>query len=664
MTGHTEAQIIKTRRRDRYAIIAFLLLVLTIWAALSAAPKGAQAYVPKVDGVINLLDFDFENTVQVIAGFENYDSWPQNLYTPEDFSLGIPGEPQVLQWADYRRTDQLQYATHRLTLLLPPGEIYALSMKTAVYSQRLFIDGEEIGSVGNPAASKDEFVPGTLERTYFFTPQTEQVEIIMHTANYTHGKSGCNPPDSITLGKAGNINILNRRNTFLNAIILGCLLTSALYHFSLFILNRRRVTTLLFSACCLLLALMDKKLFFYLFPSYSWYVEIRVEYLIHFFTFAGLVWFIYLQFPKMLHKAVVYLYSILALLYCLTVAFDTSFFTGILAYFDYLSIAVIAYIVLRFAMSIRPGRISVMLGLAGVIVLGLTGISDILDTRTVATVFIIAGQLFTTPVGMVFFVFCYSLIIAIEYAETQRREEALAERNAMLDGLNRTKTEFLQDMSHEMKAPLTVIATGIDFADMQISESDGDIQKAQNALETIREETQRLGRMVGGMVNLAAMSVNGENRKRVDFAALISDNAEAFRIPLEQQNNSLTVETAPGMPDVFVEDDRFTHVITNLLSNAANHTQRGQITVAADFDNEYITVRVTDTGEGVSPDILPRVFERGVSGRGGTGYGLYICKTIVEAHGGAIKIDSNPNEGTAVTFTVPVYGGQEAGHNL
>ena len=108
MTGHTEAQIIKTRRRDIYAIIAFLLLVLTVWAALSAAPKGAEAYVPKVDGAINLLDFDFENTVQVISGFENYDSWPQNLYTPEDFSLGIPGEPQVLQWALQSRYRSLQ----------------------------------------------------------------------------------------------------------------------------------------------------------------------------------------------------------------------------------------------------------------------------------------------------------------------------------------------------------------------------------------------------------------------------------------------------------------------------------------------------------------------------------------------------------------------------
>jgi len=59
-------------------------------------------------GAINLLDFDFENTVQVIVGFENYDSWPQNLYTPEDFSLGIPGEPQVLQWALQSRYRSLQ----------------------------------------------------------------------------------------------------------------------------------------------------------------------------------------------------------------------------------------------------------------------------------------------------------------------------------------------------------------------------------------------------------------------------------------------------------------------------------------------------------------------------------------------------------------------------
>jgi signal transduction histidine kinase len=199
---------------------------------------------------------------------------------------------------------------------------------------------------------------------------------------------------------------------------------------------------------------------------------------------------------------------------------------------------------------------------------------------------------------------------------------------------------------------------------MQIRKGGENLSEASDALDAIRDETQRLGRMVGGMVNLASMSEISENRKRVDFAALLRNSAEAFRLALEQRNNCLSVEIAPGLPDVFVENDQFKQVLTNLLSNATDHTGNGEITVAADFDGTFITVRVTDTGEGVEPKLLPDVFERGVSGSGGTGYGLYICKTVVEAHGGIIKIESAPGKGTTVTFTVPIYGGQEAGHNL
>jgi len=101
-----------------------------------------------------------------------------------------------------------------------------------------------------------------------------------------------------------------------------------------------------------------------------------------------------------------------------------------------------------------------------------------------------------------------------------------------------------------------------------------------------------------------------------------------------------------------------------LLSNAANHTQNGEIALTADFSDGYISVSIADTGEGIDPELLPRIFERGVSGRGGTGYGLVICKTVIEAHGGVIKAESEPGKGTTVTFTVPVYGGQEAGHTL
>jgi signal transduction histidine kinase len=273
----------------------------------------------------------------------------------------------------------------------------------------------------------------------------------------------------------------------------------------------------------------------------------------------------------------------------------------------------------------------------------------------------------------------------------------LANKNQRLNKLYRSKIDFLHDMSHEIKTPLTVVATGIDFADLQLSEDKINVPQTRDALEKIRNETQRIGRMVDSMVYLAALDEANENRMRVDFAALLANGAEMFKHALAKQDTELSLEIAPGLPDVYVEGDRFIQVIANILSNAAEHTKGGSISLKADYDHAYITVCVSDTGSGVCPEILPHVFERGVSGKGGTGYGLYICKAIVEAHGGTISITNEPgadvagitdkqgavaagvvNEqdadgvdstskhqtGATVTFTVPVYGGQEAGHKL
>ena len=269
--------------------------------------------------------------------------------------------------------------------------------------------------------------------------------------------------------------------------------------------------------------------------------------------------------------------------------------------------------------------------------------------------------------------FVISLLVYMLIFETLRTTLARTQAEIQKDAavreaetekeLNRSKTNFLQDMSHEMKNPLTVIATGIDLADEQAGDG-GDAAKLQNTLDVVRDETQRLGRMVGGMIKLASMSDVDGSRTRVDLANLLQSNAEVCRLSLEKQGNQLLVEIMPGLPDVYVESDRFSQIITNLVFNAARHTKEGQVSITAEFDKEYISVRVADTGEGIDSELLPRVFERGVSGAGGTGYGLYICKTIVEAHGGMLNVESEPGCGTEVTFTIPIYGGQEARHTL
>jgi signal transduction histidine kinase len=241
-----------------------------------------------------------------------------------------------------------------------------------------------------------------------------------------------------------------------------------------------------------------------------------------------------------------------------------------------------------------------------------------------------------------------------------RQQKELEEANNALHELNRMNTEFLQDIKHEIRNPLHVISLGTDYIHARVG-TEGGAEEVRNALGIIQNEALRLGRMVNGMVELATMSESPKNREKVDFAALLRHCAETARLQAEQSKNTLRVELAPDLPYVYAEAEQLERVPVNLLSNAVNATENGEITLEVSCENNYITVRVRDTGDGISPDLLPRVFERGVSGKGGKGYGLAICKTIVEAHGGEIKIKSEQGKGTAVTFTIPVYGGQSEG---
>jgi signal transduction histidine kinase len=98
----------------------------------------------------------------------------------------------------------------------------------------------------------------------------------------------------------------------------------------------------------------------------------------------------------------------------------------------------------------------------------------------------------------------------------------------------------------------------------------------------------------------------------------------------------------------------------NLLSNANRHTKDGDITVKAESDGgSIINVTVTDNGSGIAAELLPHIFERGVSGTGSSGLGLEICKKIIESHGGVISAESEPDKGTAVGFALPVYRGDD-----
>jgi len=246
------------------------------------------------------------------------------------------------------------------------------------------------------------------------------------------------------------------------------------------------------------------------------------------------------------------------------------------------------------------------------------------------------------------------------YNEQQKR---LDEQNHILDRASRAKTEFLSNTSHEMRTPLTVISVNIQtvaeiLEDMDEAVKDGE---AAELLQSAQQEIMRLARMVGGTLTLAAMSENTD-KQAVDFSTLLRSSTEMFTLHLQKRGNTLISKIAEGLT-VFGNADLLAQVVANLLQNAGAYTQQGEITLKAKKAGHEILITVTDTGAGISAELLPHVFERGVSA-GGTGFGLYLCKAIVESHGGRIWIESKHGSGTVVNLALPTYEGQFGGERV
>ena len=275
-------------------------------------------------------------------------------------------------------------------------------------------------------------------------------------------------------------------------------------------------------------------------------------------------------------------------------------------------------------------------------------VNAITDEQKILTDIIIAFCIVNTVLGL-------SLFLHLRLYNEQQKK--LDEQNTVLAHASRAKTAFLANTSHEMRTPLTIISVNVQTV-MEILEDMDKALKDKEAgklLETAQSEIMRLARMVGGMLTLASMSESTE-RGMVDLSALLAGNAEMLKLSLQRSGNSLVTVIETDLR-VFGNADLLAQVVTNILQNAGKYTENGTVSLSARKSGRIITVTISDTGVGISKKMLPHVFERGVSDSG-TGFGLFLCKTVVESQGGRIWIESREGGGTSVHFTLPVYEGQ------
>ncbi len=240
------------------------------------------------------------------------------------------------------------------------------------------------------------------------------------------------------------------------------------------------------------------------------------------------------------------------------------------------------------------------------------------------------------------------------YEEERRRSEALAE-------LDRAKTTFFSNVSHEFRTPLTLMLGPIEDA---LAEPLEPLQRQR--LEVLQRNALRLQKLVNSLLDFSRIEA-GRIQARyeaTDLARLTAELASVFRSAVEKAGLRLIVDCQPLGEPVYVDRDMWEKIVLNLISNAFKFTLEGEIAIELRRNGDAARLMVRDTGTGISAEQLPHIFERfhrveGARARTheGTGIGLALVQELVRLHGGSIDVTSVYDVGTTFTIDVPLGSG-------
>ncbi|PWW22066.1 anti-anti-sigma factor [Geodermatophilus normandii] len=240
------------------------------------------------------------------------------------------------------------------------------------------------------------------------------------------------------------------------------------------------------------------------------------------------------------------------------------------------------------------------------------------------------------------------------YQAERRRAEALAE-------LDRAKTDFFSNVSHEFRTPLTLIMGPV--AELRASAAATADPRVAEELEVVERNALRLQKLVNTLLDFSRIQAGRIDARfePVDLAATTAELASVFRSAVDRAGLRLTVDCPPLSEPVHIDRDMWEKVVLNLLSNALKFTFAGGITVRLRQGDGVAVLTVADTGTGIPAAELPRLFERftrvsGARARSGegSGIGLAMVRELVGLHGGSVEVDSTPDVGTTFTVTVPL----------
>jgi signal transduction histidine kinase len=231
--------------------------------------------------------------------------------------------------------------------------------------------------------------------------------------------------------------------------------------------------------------------------------------------------------------------------------------------------------------------------------------------------------------------------------------------SAELEGVELLRRELVANVSHELKTPIAAIRAHLENV------LDGVERPDPETLQVMLTQSERLGRLVDQLLDLSRLESGDVPlvRSVVPLGPLVSQVLSEIDVARPGRGVDVSSRVADDVPPAFADRERVHQVLFNLVDNAVRFTPAGgAVTVSAHRHDGFVEIEVHDSGVGILAEHLPRLFERfyrvdtsrSRADDGGTGIGLAIARSVVEAHGGHIRADSEPGEGSTFTFELPV----------
>ncbi len=244
--------------------------------------------------------------------------------------------------------------------------------------------------------------------------------------------------------------------------------------------------------------------------------------------------------------------------------------------------------------------------------------------------------------------------------EVHKATESLEDANVLLHELNEKKSDFIAQISHELRTPMTSIKGAMDYLTVripQISQSGKDVDDTMEFLDVIKKNADRLIRMVNDTLDLERIESGmfDIQLSEVELLALVKEVVISFQSVTGERGITFKLVATPPVI-VSADQDRMRQVIINLISNAINFSpDNAEIEIAIDMSEDIVTVTVRDEGPGIPLEVQEKIFDKfyTIGKRQGTGLGLAICRGIVEAHKGEINVLRGLTKGSAIFFTLP-----------